>query len=151
MLGEFGYPLGHAGFLAVALATHALVGYTLGAVLFDAPRAGLVGGVVADADFLFPAALGFPFVHRGLTHTALALGVAVAVAYRWDGRVAGAVGVGYASQLLIDVTTPMGIPVAYPLSAESVVVPLNAHSATATVLLWAGCLLALWHERRGTD
>lgn len=139
----------HAAFLAVALATHALVGYTLGAVLFDAPRAGLVGGVAADVDLLLPATWGFPVVHRGVTHTALAAGLAVALAARWDRRTAGAVGAGYGSQLAIDATTPLGIPVAYPVSTAFVNVPLGGHSPLATVMLGTVCLAVLVHRRAG--
>lgn len=139
----------HAGFLAAALATHAVVGYTLGAVLFDAPRAGLVGGVAADVDLLIPATWGFPVAHRGVTHTALAGGLAVALAARWNRRTAGAVGAGYGSQLVIDATTPLGIPVAYPVSTTFVSVPLGGHSPLVTGLLWTVCLAVLVHRRAG--
>ena len=43
------YPL----FLGTAFATHALVGYTLGKVLFDRPFIGAAVGLFPDADFLF--------------------------------------------------------------------------------------------------
>lgn len=138
----------HALFLVAAITTHALVGYTLGAALFDAPRAGLVGGVLADFDLLFPAAWESPLVHRGITHTALALGVAVAAVAARDRALAGALGVGYASQLLIDATTPMGVPLAYPLSSNHVGVTLGGHSPTVTALLWACCLGWLAWDRR---
>lgn len=145
---------GHGGYLAVALLTHGLVGYALGAWLFDEPRAGLVGGLLADVDLLFPAAWGAPFVHRGITHTpfaaavtvAVVAGVAVALTSRNGLRIAGGVGVGYASQLLIDTTTPKGILPAYPLSTESVAVPLGGHSPLATIAIWLGCAAILWRE-----
>jgi len=141
-------PGGHAAFLAVAIATHALVGYALGARLFDAPVAGLVGGVVADLDFLLPAAWEFPLVHRGFTHAvpvlALVTVVAVAVAGR---RSAAAFGSGYAAHLAIDATTPMGVPLLYPLSAEYHGVVLGGHSAPATAALWVVCLGVLGRSR----
>lgn len=144
-----GYPGGHAVFLVVALATHAVVGYTLGTVLFDRPAAGLIGGIVADVDLLVPDALGFPFAHRSATHSALALGLAAAVATRRDRASAGAVAAGYASQLLVDATTPMGIPLLYPFSETFVGIDmgLGGHSAPVTALLWLACLLALWGVR----
>lgn len=145
------YPGGHTGLVVVALATHALLGYTLGAILFDRPWIGLVGGVVADADFLFPAAWGAPFVHRGITHTALAAVVAVAIAALASRRAAGAVGAGYASHLLIDSTTEQAIPLAYPLSAAHVGVTLRGHAPAATVALWACSIGALWWRRRRAD
>lgn len=142
------YPGGHAGFLAAALATHAVVGYTLGALLFDRPMAGVAGGVLADADLLAPAAWGSPFVHRGITHTALAAGVTVAVLAPLHRDVAGAVGAGYASQLLLDATTASGIPLAYPLSGAAVGVDLAGHAPPATVGLWLCCVGLLWLSRR---
>jgi len=141
-------PGGHATFLAVALFTHAFVGYALG-YLFDAPRAGLAGGVLADADLLLPAAWGFPLVHRGVTHTLLALAVVAAVVAAVAGRrPAVGLGVGYASQLAIDATTPMGVPLLYPLTDEFHGVVLGGHSAPATFALWAACLGLLWRAGR---
>jgi len=142
-----GYPGGYAVLLAVALCTHALVGYTLGELLFGAPRAGAVGGVLADVDLLFPAAWPDPFVHRGITHTALAAGVATAVAAAHARRTAGAVGTGYTAQLLVDATTAKGVPLLYPLVSAHVGVELGSHSGPATAALWIACLGLLWHRR----
>ncbi|MFC6826645.1 metal-dependent hydrolase [Halopelagius fulvigenes] len=140
--------LSHLGYLAAAIATHALVGYTLGTLAFDAPRAGVIGGVVADIDLLLPLAWEFPLTHRGLTHTALVVGAAVAVAATRSRAAAGGVGVGYASHLLIDSTTPMGVPLFYPLSTAHVGVPVGGHSRPATAVLWLCCLAALWVRKR---
>jgi inner membrane protein len=144
-----------AASLATAFATHALVGAALGAVLFDRPALGAAAGLAADADFLFPAALGWPFVHRGISHSLPALlglaAIAVAVWYAADGlgshrTAGGTVAVAYASHLLIDVTTPEGIPPLSPLSDWIVYValPTTGHSPLPTALLWAGSLWALW-------
>ena len=143
-----------AAFLATAFATHALVGAALGALLFDRPAVGAAAGLAADADFLFPAALGWPFVHRGISHSLPALlalaGVAAAVWYAVDGlgdhRTAGAtVAVAYGSHLLIDVTTPEGIPPLSPLSDRIVYValPTTGHSPVPTLILWTGSLWVL--------
>lgn len=142
-------PVGdHALFLWTAVATHALVGYTLGATLLDAPWAGLVGGTVADVDLLFPLAWGTPFVHRGLTHTALVGALLALAVARWRRSAGLAVGVGYASQLVIDATTPMGVPLLYPLSDARVGVALGGHSEPVTALIWVVCLGALYRRRR---
>lgn len=141
------HSLSHAGFLATAVATHALVGYTLGAVAFDAPRAGLAGAVFADVDLLVPATVGAPFVHRSLTHSVLAGVVVAALATKWGRRSAGAVALGYASQLLVDALTPRGIPVAYPISSASYGLALGGHSRLATALCWIGCLAVLGYRR----
>lgn len=146
-------PVGdHALFLWTAVATHALVGYTLGALLVDEPVWGLFGGVAADVDLLFPLALEWPLVHRGVTHTALAAVVLATLTSRWRRRAGVAVGVGYASQLALDATTPAGVPLFYPLSVARVGVDLGGHSRIATVLLWSGCLAVLyWRRRRDAE
>lgn len=145
-------PGGHAAFLAVALATHALVGYTLGRIAVDRPWVGLVGGVLADLDLLVPRSLGWPWAHRSVTHTALAGILVVALAYAvWRRRdVAVALGQGYASQLTIDLTTEQGIALLYPLSATHISVFEGGHSAGATAVLWAACLGVLWLYGRGS-
>lgn len=144
------YPGGHTGFLVAALATHAVVGYALGAVAFNRPGAGLVGGVVADVDLLVPASAGEPFVHRGLTHGLFALGVATVIGLSLGRATAGAVGLGYCSQLLIDATTPMGVPLLSPLAAThfGVDAGLGGHSVPATLALWVVSVGLLLADRR---
>lgn len=134
--------------LAMAIGTHAVVGFALGAALFDRPWAGAVAAIVADVDLLFPGPDGTPLGHRGLTHSGLALGLAVAVALYWGRDVAGAVAAGYGSQLAIDATTPKGIPIAFPVSTENVGVTWNLHGDVATValLVASGAVLA-WTYR----
>jgi inner membrane protein len=144
----FAYPGGRGVFLVVAIATHGVVGYALGAHRFDAPRAGTIGGLLADLDFFFPAAWEFPLVHRGGTHTVLALAVAAALtAGVADRQTGGAVGIGYVAHLAIDATTPRGVPLFYPVNDASHGVVLSGHSPTATALLWVCCLGVLWLDR----
>lgn len=146
-------PVGdHALFLWAVFATHALVGYTLGAVLFDEPGWGLVGGVVADVDLLFPLVWEWPLVHRGATHTALAAAVVGLAVGRGDRTAGLAVGTAYASHLAIDATTAAGVPLLYPLSTRHLGVDVEGHSPAATLLLWTGCLAALsLHYRRDAE
>lgn len=141
---------GHAGFLFVALTTHAVVGYAVGAVAFDRPKAGLVGGLVADVDLLVPASVGEPFVHRGVTHGVFALAVATALGFALGRATAGAVGLGYCSQLLVDATSPMGVPLLSPLVGThfGVDVGFGGHSAPATVALLCFSVGLLWLDRR---
>jgi len=140
-------------FLSVAIATHAVVGYTLGMALFDRPVAGLAAGVAADVDFLFPAALGWPFVHRGITHTLLVGGLAAGVVAYRDRRTALAVAAAYGSHLLIDMTTPKGVPFLYPMAETHYHLGLGTtgHSLVPTIALWACCLAALWLRHDGRD
>lgn len=145
------YPSGT--FLPIAVATHGLVGLALGALLVDRPVWGLVAGLFADADFLFPAALGWPFVHRGLTHTLVFFGVATALVAARDSRAGGAVGVAYASHLLIDTTTPKGVPLLYPLVADRIHLDpgIGGHAPEVTLVFWALCLGLLAVRASGID
>lgn len=139
----------HALFLAAAVATHAALGAALGATAFDRPLAGAVGGVLADSDFLFPATAGFPLVHRGITHTALALALLAAAVWLFSREAAlvGGVSLGYGSHLAVDAATPTGVPLAYPVSPASVGVDLGGHSPAGTALLWALAAALLWRRR----
>lgn len=141
-------------FIPIAIATHGLLGLTLGALLFDRPAVGLLAGVVPDADFLLPGMLPYPVVHRGVTHTLVALVVVVAVlAVFADSDRTGAVGVGYSSHLLVDVTTPKGIPLVYPLISQRLHLDpgIAGHAPTTTVILWIVCLGVIWYPRYARD
>lgn len=136
------YPEGT--FLPIAIATHGLIGLTLGSVAAERPVAGLAGGLAADVDFLFPAMLGWPFVHRGITHSLPILAVAALVAAR-DRRAGWAVGLAYASHLLVDVTTPKGVPLVYPVVADRLYLDLGigGHAPVVTLVVWTACLAVL--------
>ncbi|WP_049891023.1 metal-dependent hydrolase [Natrinema versiforme] len=130
-------------FLTVAFATHAIVGVALARGFADVgPRAGLwlgvVFGLAPDADFLFPAAWGWPFVHRGITHSPLfALSViAGTYAISRSRAVAIAAGLAIGSHLAIDSLSPMAIPWLFPLRATWSP-GLDVHGVIATTLLWS--------------
>ncbi|MFC3958834.1 metal-dependent hydrolase [Halovivax cerinus] len=133
-----------AVFLAVAFATHAFLGYALVRSLTAAnPRLGVLFGLLPDADFLFPAALEWPFVHRGLSHSPFALLVFVvgALVVR-DRTTALAVALAYGSHLLLDSLSPAGIQWLFPL--RTTWSPgLSIHTVIDTPVLWAGCLVLL--------
>jgi inner membrane protein len=144
------YPPGT--FIPLAIATHGLVGLALGAVLFDRPTAGLAAGLAPDADFLLPELLGWPLVHRGITHAAVALlAVAAVAAALGDRRTLGALTVAYGSHLLIDITTSKGIPLAYPLLDErlSLDIAVGGHAPETTLALWVVCLAVVGSRRNG--
>ena len=146
-------------FVPIAIATHGLVGLTLGVLLFERPWAGLLGGLFADGDFLFPERLGQAFVHRSFTHSFLLLGVLAGVGavvdYRSEGslarRTGGAVAVAYLSHLAIDTTTPQGVQFFWPLVPEKIHLDpgIGGHAAIVTVVFWVVCLGAL--TIRGSD
>lgn len=141
---------GRLGFLALAIATHAVVGATLAYAVGSRPLVGAVGGTFADVDLLFPATLGFPFVHRGLTHTPVVLVAAVLVCHALRGRKAAlGLGVGYLSHLLLDTLTTKGILWFYPLSTVSIGGGFPVHAWIPTAVLWIGSgLLYLARARR---
>ncbi|WP_436901766.1 metal-dependent hydrolase [Halovenus halobia] len=137
------YPPGT--FIPIAIATHGLVGLAIG-YAFDRPIAGLLAGLVPDADFLLPAALGWPFVHRGITHAAVAVvALAAAGAVLTDRRTLGALTAAYSSHLLIDITTPKGIPLGYPLLDERLYfdIGISGHAPVVTLAFWLVGLAAV--------
>ncbi|WP_265110536.1 metal-dependent hydrolase [Halosolutus halophilus] len=139
--------IGRILFLTGAFATHAFVGYALVRGFTEAdPRIGLVLGLVPDVDFLFPAGMGWPFVHRGITHTLVFALIIVAGLYaiRRDRSVALAAGLAIGSHLAIDTLSPTGIVLLYPI--ETTWSPgIAVHGPTATGLLWAAAIgLLIW-------
>lgn len=134
----FPLSLGRVLFVGGALLTHAAVGYALVRALTDAdPRLGLLFGVFPDGDFLFPASLGFPFVHRGIVHTPVFLLVVVALVSALSRReVVVAASVALASHLLIDGLSPAGIMWLYPVTVTPTP-GLAVHGPVGTVVLWA--------------
>lgn len=139
--------LARVAFLSGAVLTHAVVGYALVRALTPVdPRVGIVFGVAPDADFLFPATLEWPFVHRGLTHTPLfAVGIVLgAVAVSGDRRVGAAVSLALGSHILLDSLSPAGIDWLFPLRTSwSPGLPI--HDVAATALLWTAALgLLAW-------
>ncbi|MFB6087273.1 MAG: metal-dependent hydrolase [Haloarculaceae archaeon] len=77
-----------------------------------------------------------------------ALFVAVAVVASRDRKTGGAVAAGYLSHSLVDATTPMGVPLASPVSSESVGVTLGGHSVGGTVVLWGTSLVLFLAAKR---
>lgn len=137
-------------YLLVAFCTHALLGAVLVTVWTGRrPAVGAVAGLAADADFLFPETWGFPFVHRGLTHSPVVLAVVLLVgaALDADEDLLAAVGVGYLSHLLFDSLTPKGVLWLYPVSSAGIGVDLAGHSLPVTVAVWTTCGVVLGYGR----
>ncbi|ELY85953.1 metal-dependent hydrolase [Natrinema altunense] len=135
--------IGRLLFLSVAFVTHAVVGYALvrgftGVDQRTGAWLGLGFGFAPDADFLFPADWGWPFVHRGITHAPLFALAVVGGAYAVSRRrsVALAVALGLGSHIVIDSLSTMGVPWLFPLRL-SWNAGLDVHGPIGTVLLWA--------------
>lgn len=141
----------HLRYLAVAVCTHAVVGYTAVAAFTDAsPGVGAVTGVAADVDLLFPHGWLFPFIHRGLTHTPAFLLFVVAVCYaaRAGTERVTAVVCGFGTHLVLDTATRTGVMWLYPAATARYALPMSGHSAEATLALWVGCGSLLLRSRR---
>lgn len=129
-------------YLLAAFATHAVVGTALVATLLEVrPSVGAAAGLAPDLDFLFPQEWGFPFVHRGLTHSPAALTAVLLAGYALDADedLLAAVGVAYLSHLVIDSLTPKGVLWLYPQSTTGFGFDLGGHSPPVTLVLWTAC------------
>jgi len=109
-------PVGdHAAFLWMAVATHALVGYTLGKVLLDESA---WGGCWVASPPTSTCSSHWPGSRRSSTAglpTPRWRPFSLAVlAARWRRSAGLAVGTAYASHLAIDATTPAGVALFYP-------------------------------------
>lgn len=151
-------PLDHRAYVLFAVLTHAVVGYTLAAVVGRARVGGAVGAVVPDVDLLFVPGWSFPFVHRGLTHTplfaALLVGVLVwarrqttipTLADRFRAISPSMVALGYGSHLVLDSFTASGVPWLYPLSTAGYGVDVAIHAVEHGAAIWlvAGTILLI--------
>lgn len=76
----------------------------------------MIGAVLPDVDILFEAA--YPFVHRGIMHTPLAIGFFMVVLFLATARSAPAfaLGLGMLTHLYLDTFTYSGIMWGYPLT-----------------------------------
>ncbi|WP_336364760.1 metal-dependent hydrolase [Halalkalicoccus salilacus] len=138
-------------FLTIAVLTHGIVGYALVRAFTDVnPTVGFLLGILPDVDFLFPAAWGAPFIHRGITHTALFLIAIVTVASLWRSRkrLELASGLAVGSHLAIDSWSPMGVSWLFPLGI-GVSGDLPVHGPTGTLVLWTLSIgLLVWRGQR---
>ena len=145
--------IGRVIFLTIAVFTHGIVGYALIRAFTDVnPIVGFVLGILPDADFLFPAVWGAPFIHRGITHTALFLIVIVAVAGLWGSskQLKLASGLAVGSHLAIDSLSPMGVSWLFPLGIH-VSRDLSVHGLPRTLVLWTlSAGLLVWRRRQSS-
>ncbi|HJW96860.1 MAG TPA: metal-dependent hydrolase [archaeon] len=98
--------------------THLIFALALGYVLKFPIKTTAFAAVVADADTIFyETGLGFPFIHRGLLHTPIILGIALIAIYLATKRpeICAAFGAGFLSHLFLDTLNPTGIMWLYPL------------------------------------
>lgn len=131
--------MNHLLYLALAVVTHAVVGYTLVRVFTSCnPAIGLVAGIFPDIDLYFGHLWDFPLVHRGLVHTPFFLAVLLCVVALVGSseRVVLGVGIAFLSHLLIDSFTNAGIMWLYPASVHSFSYDISIHSAVADVVFW---------------
>lgn len=98
--------------------THFFFALALGYVLKLPIKTTAFAGIVADADVIFTSmGTGFPFMHRGILHTPIILGIILIAIYFATRRpeICAAFGAGFLSHLFIDTFNPTGIMWLYPL------------------------------------
>jgi inner membrane protein len=73
-----------------------------------------IGGIIPDLDVLLQG--DFPLMHRGIVHTLFFMAVCMVFLYLvMDSPTTFAFGTGFLSHLLLDIITPTGILLLYPL------------------------------------
>lgn len=94
--------------------THILFALAI-AYILRLPRVpAAVGGILADIDVILQ--YDFPLIHRGIMHTPFFMAVTVVFLYLIvEKPTTFAFGAGYLSHLLMDMITPVGIPLLYPI------------------------------------
>jgi inner membrane protein len=91
------------------LITHAIVGIALSEALMSAGRC-YPGATLPDIDYV----IGIQ--HRTITHSLLFIAIVCLLVWRFKGkRTAYALLLGFASHLMLDTITPMGVPLLWPL------------------------------------
>ena len=99
--------------------THFFFALALGYILKFPVKTTAAAGVIADIDTVFYGnGFGFPFVHRGILHTPIILGIMLIIIYFATRRpdICAGFGAGFLSHLFIDTLTPTGVMWLYPLS-----------------------------------
>lgn len=141
----------HAFYLLSAIATHAILGYTLARLSTSASvSGGVLGGVAPDLDLAVLLGGVLPVAHRGLLHTpAFVVGLSgAALLVARDRATARGVLVGGLSHLAVDTFTATGVAWLFPLTATRYAVAAGAHGVASDALVWLCCVAALrWRGR----
>ena len=107
-----------------------------------------IGGVITDLDVLLQS--DFPLQHRGIIHTPLFLAICVVLLYLiTDKGTTFGFGSGFLSHLLLDVITPAGILLLYPLPVFFTLnlAPYNNIAANLGIILASLGAIALHQSR----
>lgn len=111
---------------------------------------GMFGGILPDVDILMD--FGFPFTHRGILHTPVAVVVFATVLYLATGRKSPvlAFGTGYLSHLFLDTFTFSGVMWLYPLQTELSFsfIEYSSLAANSGLTLLSLSLPVIWMHRR---
>lgn len=108
-----------------------------------------IGGVITDLDVLLQS--DFPLQHRGIVHTPLMLAICVVLLYLITNKgTAFGFGAGFLSHLLLDLITPAGILLLYPLPVFFTLnlAPYNNIAANLGIILASLGAIYL-HQSRG--
>lgn len=124
--------------------THLFFALSLAYVLRFPLLPAIIGGIIADLDYVLD--FGFPFMHRGIIHTPLILAVSVIVLYLATNRadVSLSFGVGFLSHFFLDIINPTGILMLYPLATfySLNLAHYNNIAANLGIIIWS-CFMIL--------
>lgn len=99
--------------------THFMFALALAYILKFPIKTTVVAGMVADLDVIFfEMGLGFPFIHRGILHTPIILGIILIILYFATKKpeICAGFGAGFLSHLFLDTLNPTGIMWLYPIT-----------------------------------
>lgn len=117
--------------------THLVFGLSVAYVLDKRLVTVMVFSIAPDVDVLFDFI--YPFVHRGITHSLLAAGVLAGLVYVYteDRISAESAFIGYSSALALDLLTPSGLPLLFPLPHSFSMDLASAYSIEANLAIIA--------------
>ena len=90
--------------------THAITGFAISEAFMLNPLVVVIASIIPDIDYLTG------IEHRTITHSLLVMVIATIIIWKYSGKKNGfSFLLGFASHLMLDSLTPMGVPLFYPL------------------------------------
>jgi inner membrane protein len=132
--------------------THLLFALTFAYLLRLPKIPASIAGVIPDLDVLLQG--DFPLMHRGLVHSPFFLLIIVVFLYLVTDRpTTFAAGAGFLSHLLLDLMTPAGVLLLYPLGIYFTLnlAPYNNVAANLGIMGWSLGAILLYRSERFQD
>jgi inner membrane protein len=132
--------------------THILFALAIAYILRLPRIPAAVGGILADIDVILQ--YDFPLIHRGIMHTPFFVAVSIVFLYLiLDKPTTFAFGAGYLSHLLMDIITPVGILLLYPLPLYFTLnlAIYNNIFANLGIIAWSLIAIIIYHSKGFQD